>query len=109
MRALIIAGLGLALAACGTVQPSTVAQDAEKADSAALASYAATGSVLDVLEAQAKASGKPIDSYEAIRVKAWNDLQLARIAIKAGQAVSMAALQADNAAANAAASTPTVN
>ena len=100
MRIALIAALGLSLAACGTLSAT---QTAESADSAALASYAVTGSVLDALEVQAKTTGKPIDGYEAIRVKAWNDLIAARLAIKAGAsvAVALAPLQSDQAAAKA--------
>lgn len=102
MRSLFIVVFALALVGCTTAQLNSAAYDAESADVAALTLYAATGSVLDGLEAIAKSKGQPITQYEAIRSKAWDDLMVVNAAYHAGQVISLTALQADKAAAQSA-------
>jgi hypothetical protein len=92
----------LSLGACTTAQVTTAAQDNEKVDTAALALYAATAGVLNGLEALPNVTPAQTASYEAIRSKAWLDLSVVNAAYNAGQVISLAALQADNAAATAA-------
>ena len=104
MRALAIAGLALALAGCTTASVQTAAQDAEKADTAALTLYAATAGVLNVLEQAPGVTVAQVTKYEAIRTQAWNDLATVNMLYKAGKAIDLSPLEADHSAAQALAS-----
>lgn len=105
LRRILVAGAvcaALALAACTTAQTITAAQDAEKADAAALTLYATTASVLNGLEALPGVTPAQTVKYEAIRTKAWQDLATANALYNAGKAIDLTVLQADVATAQTA-------
>ena len=94
MRIPLLLALGAVslLVACSTTQTLTVAQTAEKVETECELAYVAIATTLNADEANNPAH-KSQD--EAIKAKAWADLQTVRAAYAAGQAISTAALLID--------------
>lgn len=101
---LLACGFFLPLAACQTTGVSTVAQDAEKADTWASLAYGTVGTGLNAYEAAALFAPGPVAKAEAIKLQAWNDYVIVHTAYRVSQPITaamLAALTADASAASA--------
>lgn len=93
----------LSLAACATSQMTTAAQTAEKSLIEANNLYVAIATTLNAYEALPTASASSKTAANAVEVKAYSDLLIARQAYAAGQVIDLSILAADQAFAKTAA------
>jgi len=91
MRALILAGAGLALAGCSSLSAGQVA---EKADTDACLAYAAIATTLNAYEARSGVTPAQTAAAEALKLKAWQALLVERQAYAASGTVDLTTLGA---------------
>lgn len=101
-RLVVILALAASLGACATSTLQSAAQINEKADTEASLVYAAIATTINGYEGLPSTTEAQKASVEAIKLKAWNDLQIERQAYAAGQTVILTALLADQALAKTA-------